>query len=427
MTFDDYKAFLLADDAYTIENAAETTHIPAEKIIRAAEMLVKPRGKLRPKASFMLEKGNYWSFNFPNSSSLSALGLTCGAGSRPGQVISRAGGHQRGMMKAAGYPLSKSPVVYEDAGPDAPGGGKIPLNFDKWTMEGNLRLAYVVGHSWVSAMSAGQSLRDSIQKLTRSHPVQVDSLDREEIIASLKERVDQGGMMLIQQETYANDLTEYVDMVLPAATWGEEDFTRAQGERRLRMYSKFYDPPGLAKPDWWIVGQIAQKMGYEGFDWEDGNAIFEEASARSEGGHYDYSKLIEKAKADGVRSHELLRSLSTTGIQLPIRLIDGEMVGTPRLHDETIPAEEEHNKNVKFFKTASGKAIFMRGDWRLVDKIYEKFKPKPDELWVLNGRINHIWQTMYDDLRSSSASATPPTSSLSIQRMRKHAASRAAI
>jgi len=399
MPFEDYKAFLLADDAYTIENAATTTHIPAEKIIRAAEMLAKPRGKLRPKASFMLEKGNYWSFNFPNNSSLSALGLTCGAGSRPGQVISRAGGHQRGMMKAAGYPLSKSPVVYEDAGPDAPGGGKIPLNFDKWTMEGNLRLAYVIGHSWVTAMSAGQSLRDSIQKLTRSHPAQVDSLDRDAIIESLKARVDQGGMVLIQQEIYANDLTEYVDMVLPAATWGEEDFTRAQGERRLRMYSKFYDAPGLAKPDWWIISQIAQKMGYEGFDWPDGNAIFEEASAKSEGGHYDYSKLVEKAKAEGIRAHELFRSLSTTGIQLPIRLVDEDMVGTPRLHDETIPAEEEHNKNVKFFKTASGKAIFMRGDWRLVDKIYEKFQPKPNELWVINGRINHIWQTMYDDLR----------------------------
>ena len=41
----------------------------------------------------------------------------------------------------------------------------------------------------------------------------------------------------------------------------------------------------------------------------------------------------------------------------------------------------------------------MRGDWRFVDKIHERFHPKPDELWVLNGRINHIWQTMYDDLR----------------------------
>ena len=91
--------------------------------------------------------------------------------------------------------------------------------------------------------------------------------------------------------------------------------------------------------------------------------------------------------------------LSTTGIQLPIRLVDGEMVGTLRLHDDSVPNPELHNKNVTQYKTASGKAIFMRGDWRLVDKIYAQVQPKADELWVVNGRINHIWQTMYDDLR----------------------------
>ena len=399
MPFEDYKAFLLADDAYTLERAAEITHVPAEKIRHAAEMLARPRGLLRPKASFMLEKGNYWSFNFPNSASLSALGLLCGAGSRPGKVISRAGGHQRGMMKGAGYPLAKSPTVYRDARPDDPGGGKIPLNFDQHAMEGKLRFAWIIGHTWINSMAAGQSLRDRLYELTRNHPTQVDTLDREGIIARLKARVDAGGTVLVQQETYANDLTEFVDLVLPAATWGEVDFTRAQGERRLRIYSKFYDPPGQTKPDWWIVGQIAKEMGYEGFDWPDGNAVFEEAAARSKGGQYDYTKLVELARSQGQPAHELLRSLSTTGIQLPARIVDGKLVGTARLHDETLPEDEEHNKIVRQFKTASGKAIFMRGDWRLVDDLYRQFAPKEGELWVINGRINHIWQTMYDDLR----------------------------
>jgi arsenite oxidase large subunit len=75
MTFDEYKAFLLADDAYALDKAAELTHVPAAKIVLAAKMLAKPRGKLRPKASFMLEKGNYWSFNLPNSASLTGLEL----------------------------------------------------------------------------------------------------------------------------------------------------------------------------------------------------------------------------------------------------------------------------------------------------------------------------------------------------------------
>jgi arsenite oxidase large subunit len=35
--------------------------------------------------------------------------------------------------------------------------------------------------------------------------------------------------------------TEFADIVLPAAARGEHDATRANGERRLRLYSKFYD------------------------------------------------------------------------------------------------------------------------------------------------------------------------------------------
>ena len=248
MTFEEYRDFLLADDAYRLESAARITRVPGERIVRAAELLAKPHGKLRPKASFMLEKGNYWSFNFPNSASLSGLGLVCGAGGRPGRVISRAGGHQRGMMKGAKYPLAKSPTVYRDARPDDPGGARIPLNFDRWAMQGNLRLAYVIGHTWVSSMAAGQALRDRVQALTRGHPLQVDALDREAVVERLRARMDGGGMVLVQQEIYANDLTEYADLVLPAATWGEEDFTRAQGERRLRIYSQVQRSAGRGPP-----------------------------------------------------------------------------------------------------------------------------------------------------------------------------------
>ena len=61
----------------------------------------------------------------------------------------------------------------------------------------------------------------------------------------------------MQQEIYTNALTEFADILLPAATWGEEDFARMQGERRLRLYSKFMDAPGEAKPDWWIAAQVA--------------------------------------------------------------------------------------------------------------------------------------------------------------------------
>lgn len=186
MSFDDYKQWLLSDDAYSVDHAARITRVPAEKIRRAAEMLAKPLGKTRPKASFMLEKGNYWSFNFPNSASFSALGLLCGAGSRPGQVMSRAGGRQRGGMKGGGYPLHKSPTRYADAKPGDPQDGKIPLNFDTWAMQGNLRLAWIIGTTRINAMAAGQSLRDRLGSMTRHHAIQVNSFARDQVIATLK-------------------------------------------------------------------------------------------------------------------------------------------------------------------------------------------------------------------------------------------------
>ena len=122
------------------------------------------------------------------------------------------------------------------------------------------------------------------------------------------------------EEIYSNVVTDYADIVLPASPWGEEDYTRMQGERRLRIYSKIMDPPGEAKPDWWIVAQVAQRMGFDGFDWQDSNDVFEEAAERSRGTVHDYAALVEMARAQGKRGHELLRELGTTGIQCPIKL-----------------------------------------------------------------------------------------------------------
>ena len=65
-----------------------------------------------------------------------------------------------------------------------------------------------------------------------------------------------------------------------------------QGERRLRLYSKIMDAPGLAKPDWWIVAQVCKRMGFDGFDWETANDVFEEASEKSVGSVHDYAPLV---------------------------------------------------------------------------------------------------------------------------------------
>ena len=50
--------------------------------------------------------------------------------------------------------------------------------------------------------------------------------------------------------------------MLPAAAWGEKDGTVTNSERRISRQRPFLTLPGEAKPDWWIVTQVARRMGY---------------------------------------------------------------------------------------------------------------------------------------------------------------------
>ena len=401
----DYKKFILGQEEHTLDNAARITGLKAEDIVRCAEMIAKPRPDgSRPKTSFMLEKGNYWSNNYLNTTSIAALGLICGAGNRPGRMISRGGGHQRGMISAGGGSGWLSPEKY-------PGRRKKDLNLDRWVIDGKVKFAWAFGTTWIAAMLASQDLGDAFYRMTRGNPHQVANLTRRAIFETLKRRVDSGGMVLVDSDIYPVEPinTQLADIVLPAATWGEENFTRCNSERRLRLYSKFYDPPGEARPDWWAVQKFAQKMGFGShYAWKDSNDVFEEAARFSRGTVLNYHPLVARAKERKLPAHELLRSYGTTGIQTPIRVRNGELVGTKRLHDPANDWGEMEEGEVQSsfmyaFNTHSGKAILLKSPWKFPGWIefYEAVKPRAEkgEIWITNGRVNETWQSGFDDLR----------------------------
>jgi arsenite oxidase large subunit len=401
--FDDWKDWLLAQDYSVPETAAEIAQIDVQKIYTAAEWMAKPKDDgTRPKTSIMIEKGFYWSNNTGNTNAISSLGIIVGAGGRPGQVIGRAGGHQRGGLRGGSYPIDQSPEKL-------PGGRRRALDTDRYLMEGNTRLAHVIGTTWLQSMTGTQSLRKKFEELTVQSPHQVESFDKAEIIETLKRRADSGGMVVINQDIYLVDPigARFADIVFPASGWGENDFTRANGERRIRLYPKFYDAPGSSKPDWWIIAQLAQRMGFDGFDWRDSNEVLEEGARFSAGSRKDFHAVLIAARREGKTLHDKLREFGTHGIQAPVLLCaDGTLEETARLHDvERVLPEIDTESSIKLnskltqFGTSTGKSSLQIAPWNLFSSYWEWLKPREGEIWMTAGRINERWQSGYDDSR----------------------------
>jgi assimilatory nitrate reductase catalytic subunit len=73
------------------------------------------------------------------------------------------------------------------------------------------------------------------------------------------------------------DTLDLAHVQLPAAAWGEKDGTVTNSERRISRQRAFLRAPGEAQPDWWIINEVAQRMGFgAGFRFESARDIFVE-------------------------------------------------------------------------------------------------------------------------------------------------------
>jgi predicted molibdopterin-dependent oxidoreductase YjgC len=70
---------------------------------------------------------------------------------------------------------------------------------------------------------------------------------------------------LIVQDSYMNEVAERADVVLPATTFAETDGTFVNVEGRIQSFSRITQPIGEARPDWWILSQLAKKRGKKNF------------------------------------------------------------------------------------------------------------------------------------------------------------------
>ncbi|MGI0117506.1 molybdopterin-dependent oxidoreductase [Zooshikella sp. RANM57] len=58
------------------------------------------------------------------------------------------------------------------------------------------------------------------------------------------------------------DTNQYANILLPAASWGEKSGTVTNSERRISRQRSLKKASGDAKPDWWIITEVAKKMGF---------------------------------------------------------------------------------------------------------------------------------------------------------------------
>jgi formate dehydrogenase major subunit len=66
---------------------------------------------------------------------------------------------------------------------------------------------------------------------------------------------------LVVQDIFMTETAWLADVVLPATAWPEKNGTVSNTDRMVQLGKQAIDPPGQAKPDLWIIQQMAERIG----------------------------------------------------------------------------------------------------------------------------------------------------------------------
>jgi formate dehydrogenase major subunit len=69
---------------------------------------------------------------------------------------------------------------------------------------------------------------------------------------------------LVVQDLFVTETAKYADVVLPASSWPEKDGTVTNTNRQVQLGRTALPLPGNARQDWWIIQEIARRIG---LDW----------------------------------------------------------------------------------------------------------------------------------------------------------------
>ena len=192
----------------------------------------------------------------------------------------------------------------------------------------------------------------------------------------VKQALQQCEFVVVSDCIANTDTTALAHVALPALGWSEKDGTVTNSERCISRQRALFSSAGSAKPDWWIITQVARRMGFErAFHYQSASEIFREHAALSgfennaEQGlrDFDISAFAEISQHDYDRLQPVQWPVNQAYPQGRARIFaDGQ------------------------FFTASGKAQFIAIEPRSPVNLPDKNYP----LILNTGRLRDQWHTM---------------------------------
>ncbi len=145
-----------------------------------------------------------------------------------------------------------------------------PTNQDKFSQAWQCEIPQQKGLTSLGMTSEALNGRFQGMIIMGEDPVVTDP-DQNHVLRAL-EALD----ILVVVELVMTETAKLADIILPAAAFAEKDGTFTNCERRVQRVRAAIPPPGEAKTDWQILGELAKQLGYDGMQWPNAEAVFNE-------------------------------------------------------------------------------------------------------------------------------------------------------
>jgi len=239
-----YEVLRSAVAKYTPAMVSEITGIPADSIVEAAKIYA--RGK---PASIAYAMGiTQHTTGTDNVKSLANLAMLCGNMGVEGGGVNPLRG-QNNVQGACD--MGALPNVY-------PGYQKVvdPVARDKFEKAWDIKLSPKNGLTITEMLDAAEEGKVKVLYIMGENPMLSDP-DTKHVEKALK-----ACELLVVQDIFLTETAQLADVVLPATSYAERDGTITNTERRVQLSRKAIDPSPGAKPDWQIICEISNRLGF---------------------------------------------------------------------------------------------------------------------------------------------------------------------